>query len=59
MADRGDMSATGELRVKGSVGRRGVTDVEIVIPVYNEETDLESSVRRLHGYLSDGSPSPG
>jgi putative flippase GtrA len=26
-------------------------DVEIVIPVYNEETDLAPSVRRLHEYL--------
>lgn len=26
-------------------------DVEIVVPVYNEERDLESSVRRLHDYL--------
>jgi glycosyltransferase involved in cell wall biosynthesis len=52
MADRGDMSATGELRVEGSTGRRGVAEVEIVIPVYNEETDLESSVLRLHEYLS-------
>ena len=25
--------------------------VDIVIPVYNEETDLERSVRRLHAYL--------
>jgi putative flippase GtrA len=29
------------------------TAVEIVIPVYNEEDDLEASVRRLHGYLTD------
>jgi glycosyltransferase involved in cell wall biosynthesis len=27
-------------------------DVDIVIPVYNEEAALEPSVRRLHGYLS-------
>ena len=26
-------------------------DVEIVIPVYNEEAQLEASVRRLHAYL--------
>jgi putative flippase GtrA len=30
--------------------------VEIVIPVYNEERDLEPSVRRLHGYLSERFP---
>ena len=27
-------------------------DVEIVVPVYNEEVALEASVRRLHAYLS-------
>jgi glycosyltransferase involved in cell wall biosynthesis len=32
------------------------TDVEIVIPVYNEEATLEASVRRLHGYLSERFP---
>jgi putative flippase GtrA len=52
MTDGRDMTATGELRVEGSAGRRGVAEVEIVIPVYNEETDLESSVLRLHEYLS-------
>ena len=26
-------------------------DVEIVVPVFNEETDLEPSVRRLHAFL--------
>jgi putative flippase GtrA len=29
----------------------GVVDVEIVVPVFNEERDLEPSVRRLHGFL--------
>jgi putative flippase GtrA len=32
------------------------TDVEIVIPVYNEAAGLEHSVRRLHRFLSDGFP---
>ncbi len=32
--------------------------VDIVIPVYNEETDLEPSVRRLHEHLSAGVPYP-
>ncbi|HET9117437.1 MAG TPA: bifunctional glycosyltransferase family 2/GtrA family protein [Pseudonocardiaceae bacterium] len=27
--------------------------LEVVVPVYNEEVDLEPSVRRLHGYLSE------
>jgi glycosyltransferase involved in cell wall biosynthesis len=31
-------------------------DVEIVIPVYNEQRALEASLRRLHGYLSAGFP---
>src|SRR5581483_11058634 len=30
--------------------------VEIVIPVYNEEADLEQSVRRLHRYLEEEFP---
>ncbi len=28
-----------------------LVDVEIVVPVFNEETDLEPSVRRLHAFL--------
>ena len=31
-------------------------DVEIVIPVYNEEHGLEASLRRLHAYLADQFP---
>ena len=31
-------------------------DVEIVVPVYNEERDLARSVRRLHDYLRDSLP---
>src|SRR3954471_234228 len=31
-------------------------DVDIVVPVYNEEAGLESSVRRLHRFLRDGFP---
>jgi putative flippase GtrA len=30
--------------------------VEIVVPVYNEEAQLEQSVRRLHRFLTDGFP---
>jgi putative flippase GtrA len=33
-----------------------IADVEIVIPVYNEERDLEASVRRLHAYLTGRFP---
>jgi putative flippase GtrA len=36
---------------------RGAT-VEVVVPVYNEEADLEASVRRLHSYLSTTFPIP-
>jgi putative flippase GtrA len=35
---------------------RGIADVEIVIPVYNEEHDLAASVHRLHRYLSERFP---
>ncbi len=31
-------------------------DLDIVIPVYNEQAALEASVRMLHGYLSRGFP---
>jgi glycosyltransferase involved in cell wall biosynthesis len=31
-------------------------DVEVVVPVYNEEAALEGSIRRVHEYLSDGFP---
>ena len=31
-------------------------DVEIVVPVFNEQDDLDPSVRRLHAYLHDGFP---
>ncbi|MDT4944064.1 MAG: hypothetical protein QOH14_797 [Pseudonocardiales bacterium] len=33
-----------------------VVDVDIVVPVFNEEGDLEPSVRRLHAYLRDQFP---
>jgi glycosyltransferase involved in cell wall biosynthesis len=32
------------------------TDVEIVIPVYNEAVGLDGSIRRLHAYLHDHVP---
>jgi glycosyltransferase involved in cell wall biosynthesis len=35
---------------------RGLVDVEIVIPVYNEQRALEGSIRRLHAFLSRGFP---
>jgi hypothetical protein len=30
--------------------------LDVVVPVYNEETDLEPCVRRLHGYLAEHFP---
>jgi glycosyltransferase involved in cell wall biosynthesis len=32
--------------------------LDVVVPVYNEEVDLEPSVRRLHSYLSEQLPYP-
>ena len=32
--------------------------LDVVVPVYNEETDLEPSVRRLHAHLADALPVP-
>lgn len=34
----------------------GHRTLDVVIPVYNEERDLESAVRRLRGYLDGGFP---
>jgi glycosyltransferase involved in cell wall biosynthesis len=36
--------------------RADAPDLEVVIPVHNEELALEDSVRRLHGYLSEAIP---
>ena len=36
--------------------RRPVTDLEIVIPVYDGERVLAASVRRLHSFLSEEFP---
>jgi glycosyltransferase involved in cell wall biosynthesis len=33
-----------------------MTDIEVVIPVYNERHTLEASVRRLHGFLTHSFP---
>ena len=34
----------------------GLLDVEIVVPVFNEEDDLGPSVRRLHAFVRDRFP---
>jgi hypothetical protein len=39
------------LTVLARSDRRTTADVEVVIPVFNEETVLEASVVRLHDYL--------
>ena len=31
-------------------------DVEVVVPVFNEQAALERSIRRLHRFLADGFP---
>ncbi|MEU7769010.1 bifunctional glycosyltransferase family 2/GtrA family protein [Nocardia sp. NPDC049190] len=36
----------------------GAPVLDVVIPVYNEESDLGVCVRRLHAYLRDGFPFP-
>jgi putative flippase GtrA len=50
------MAPAATLAVEGSRGGERAADVEVVIPVYNEEADLESSVLRLHRYLSERFP---
>ena len=45
--------STALLTVETPTNRLRVVDVEIVVPVYNEESDLEASVHRLHRYLTD------
>ena len=37
-------------------GRPGVTSLDVVIPVYNEQDDLGRAVQRLHSYLSISLP---
>src|SRR4051812_25295397 len=44
------------LAVPASAARRRAAVVEIVVPVHDEEADLEASIRRLHGYLSASFP---
>ncbi len=48
--------ASGTTTTRGVEASRPVVDV--VIPVYNEETDLERCVRRLHDHLAGSFPYP-
>jgi putative flippase GtrA len=50
------MSQTAGLMLLDPHVPRRVPTVDIVLPVFNEEDDLEASVRRLHAYLSDRFP---
>jgi glycosyltransferase involved in cell wall biosynthesis/putative flippase GtrA len=51
------MRTTSELLVvEAEPGRRRMTTVDVIIPVYNEEADLSASVHRLHDYLTDRFP---
>jgi glycosyltransferase involved in cell wall biosynthesis len=45
-----------ENRNIGLTTRAETLDVEVVVPVYNEESALESSIRQLHAYLVDEFP---
>jgi putative flippase GtrA len=41
-----------------TTGRSPRPVLDVVVPVYNEETDLEPSVRRLHAHLTEQFPYP-
>jgi hypothetical protein len=49
------MTAVSSLPADSSL-TSGVLDVDVVIPVYNEEAALDASVRRLHDYLTASFP---
>jgi putative flippase GtrA len=44
------------LTVEGPAPLPAVVDVEIVVPVHDEEAALEASIRRLHRYLAERFP---
>jgi putative flippase GtrA len=46
------MTATSPLALLAPVAGARATQVEVVVPVYNEEAVLERSVRRLHRFLT-------
>ncbi|PWI41091.1 bifunctional glycosyltransferase family 2/GtrA family protein [Streptomyces sp. ICBB 8177] len=59
LAPYGDPAASGGLPARDAVpvgDPRRTTVLDVVIPVYNEETDLEPCVRRLHAYLDSTFP---
>jgi putative flippase GtrA len=38
-----------------ATGRRTI-DIDVVVPVYNEQASLQDSIRRLHGFLTESFP---
>jgi putative flippase GtrA len=46
------------LMIHAQPERRRDAAVEIVVPVYNEEAELEAAIRRLHVYLTERFPLP-
>ena len=51
-----DTHEPGTSPAPGATASTRTAIVDIVIPVYNEQDDLEQSVRRLGEFLSDGFP---
>jgi len=50
--DMGTDSAEPDLHTPQPPGPTGRVVLDVVVPVYNEEADLETSVRRLHAHLA-------
>src|SRR5438309_11597347 len=50
------MSSTATLTLDARPARHREADVEIVVPVHNEEAELEAAIDRLHDYLSTRFP---
>jgi glycosyltransferase involved in cell wall biosynthesis len=50
------VSSAAVLALDYPTGFRQAVDVDVVVPVYNEEQDLDRSVRVLHQYLSERFP---
>jgi putative flippase GtrA len=51
-----NLSACSHAELTRATDAADMPDLDIVVPVFNEEAALERSVRRLHGFLSDGFP---
>jgi putative flippase GtrA len=56
--DLGGMSLSTLSQHAASEPRLAAPVLDVVVPVYNEEIDLEPCVRRLHAYLAAGFPYP-